>query len=87
MPRSTRSDIDSLLQDARSLELLTDDADVTPDHVQEYWALAADLINLVSDIEQLRATDPAATYEDPALLALRRRLREISSRLMELSVE
>jgi hypothetical protein len=75
------------MEEARSLELLADEAEIAPDRTQDYWALAADLITLVTDIEEFQAASPQASYEDPAMLALRRRLREISSRLMELTVE
>lgn len=87
MPRSTRSDIASLLLEARAIELLADEADVPPHKLQEYWSLAADLINLVVDIEALQAEEPDATYEDPRMLALRRKLRDLTGRLAEISSE
>lgn len=69
------------------MEVLANEADVAPDRVQDYWLLATDLITLVAEIEDLQQSNPHLGYDDPALLALRRRLREISSRLTELSWE
>ena len=86
MPRSHRSDIDTLVQEARAVEMLANEAEVEPTKLQEYWALAADLITLTADIEAFHAASPAATYEDPQLLELRRRLRQITSRLADVSV-
>jgi hypothetical protein len=85
LPKSVRSDIDSLAQEARALELLADEAEVPPERLQQYWDVSADLIGLVTDIEELRAQTPSAGYEDPEMLALRRRVREIASSLAELS--
>jgi glutamate 5-kinase len=76
-----------LLQEARALELLANETDLAAAHLQEYWQLAADLLVLVSDIEALEQTAPSAPEDAPQLLALRRRLREISSRLAALALE
>lgn len=86
MPRSHRSDIDALVQEARAVEMLANEAEVEPTKLQEYWAIAADLITLTADIEALQAATPSAGYDDPQLLDLRRRLRQITSRLAEVSV-
>lgn len=85
MPRSHRSDVDSLVQEARAVEMLANEAEVEPTKLQDYWAIAADLITLTADIEALRTASPATTYDDPQLLELRRRLRQITSRLAEVS--
>lgn len=85
MRRSHRSDIDTLVQEARAVEMLANEAEVEPNRLQEYWALAADLITLTADIEAYGADSPDATYEDPQLLELRRRLRQITSRLADIS--
>lgn len=85
MPRSHRSDVDSLAQEARAVEMLANEADVEPTKLQEYWVIVSDLITLTSDIESLREASPAAPYDDPQLLELRRRLRQITSRLADVS--
>jgi hypothetical protein len=74
-----------LVQEARAVEMLANEAEVEPNKLQEYWALAADLITLTADIEGYQAASPAASYEDPQLLELRRRLRQITSRLADVS--
>jgi hypothetical protein len=76
-----------LLQEARALEMLADEAEVEPSRLQEYWSMAADLITLVNDIEEFEAAHPEAGYDEPDMLALRRRVRGIASRLAQLSVE
>jgi hypothetical protein len=65
--------------------MLANETEVEPSKLQEYWAIAADLITLTSDIEEYQAASPAASYEEPELLELRRRLRQITSRLAEVS--
>lgn len=87
MRRSTRSEAQLLLQEARALELLADEAEVPATKLQEYWSLAADLITLVTDIEDLDASRPDVDFDDPDLLTLRRRVRDIASRLSELTLE
>lgn len=81
MPRGARSDIEMLMQEARAIELLADQTDPSPHTQQRYWDICADLLNLVTDIEHLHTARPTVTYEDPELLVLKRRLREIASRL------
>ena len=49
--------------------------------------MAADLITLVSDIEAFEAANPDAGYDEPEMLALRRRVRGIASRLAQFSSE
>lgn len=87
MSRPTRTDLGSLLQEARAMELLADEIEVPPECVQEYWSTAADLISLVADIEQLQALEPGITYEDARMFSLRHRLRDISARLGELDAD
>lgn len=87
VPRQTRSEIGSLLQEIRALEMLANETEVEPAKLQEYWDVAADLITLTSDVEELEASDPTASYDDPRLLAFRRRMREVASRLGELALE
>jgi hypothetical protein len=81
MPRVSRSDIGTLLQEARAMELLANEVEVPFERTQDYWTLAADLITLVADIEQLQVEHPEVTYEDPQLFSLKQRLRGIASRL------
>lgn len=76
-----------LLQEARALEMLADEAEVETSKLQEYWSMAADLITLVNDIEELEASNPDAGYDEPEMLALRRRVRAIASRLAEIAAE
>ena len=85
MPRSTRSDIASLKQEVEALEVLAREADYSPDRVQEYWSISVDLLHLSQDTETLQRTNPQATYEDPELLQLKRRLRDITYRLTDLT--
>ena len=87
MPRSARPDVQLLLQEVRALEMLAEEAEVPATRLQDYWSLSADLITLVTDIEQFGGANPDAEYDDPAMLALRRRVREVASRLAELSLE
>jgi len=87
MPRQTRTDIGNLLQEARAMELLANEVDVPFDRLQDYWNLAADLITLVADIEQLQLERPDISYEEPELFALKHRLRDIASQLGALDVD
>ena len=84
MPRQARSEIDALLQEARAMELLANETEAPPNRLQEYWQLSADLINLVADIEEQRASQVESATEDVRLLGLRRRMREIAARIAEL---
>jgi len=85
MRRAGRSDVDTLLQEARGLELLASEAEIPVERVQEYWAISADLVTLVMDIEAYLDAHPQATYEDTEMVDLRRRLRNVASRLSELT--
>ena len=85
MPRSSRSEIAVLLQEARGLELLASEVDVPPDRLQDYWDLSSDLITLVTDIEEYERAAPDAGYEDPNLLDLKRRVRALAGRLNSLA--
>jgi hypothetical protein len=87
MPRQARSDVESLLLEVRALELLAEEADVPPSHTQEYWAVAAELISLATDVEEFQRLHPAAGYDEPEMLMFRRRIREIGARLSELALE
>jgi hypothetical protein len=87
VPRSARSDVAALMQEARAVELVVNDAEIDPARLQDYWSLSADLITLVLDIETFQQQSPDAGYDDPELLALRRRLRDITSRLADISVQ
>lgn len=87
MPRSSRSDVSQLVQEARAIELLASEAEVPPERLQEYWALSTDLIALVTDIEAFRTEHPTASNDDPTMFTLRHRLRQIVSRLAEISAD
>lgn len=87
VPRAPRSDVANLLTEVRALEMLANEADVGPNRLQDYWALASDLLILVSDIEEYQALHPTAGYEEPEMLSLRRRMREVAARLAELTLE
>lgn len=87
MRRQGKSEVALLLQEARAVELLANEAEIDPAKLQQYWQLSTDLITLVVDIEQLQQSRPDVGYDEPELLALRRRLRDITSRLSELSAE
>jgi hypothetical protein len=84
MPRRARSDIATLLQEARAMELLANEADVPIERMHEYWSLSADLITLVIDIEEYGVEHPFADYDDPSVFTLKHRLRNIASRLGEM---
>ncbi len=79
-----RSDIAALLQEARAIEMLANEADVPPQRLQEYWDLATDLMVLVTDIEEQQQVNPNTGYDDPLMFTLKQRLRKIISRLAEL---
>lgn len=85
MPRSARSDIGGLLDEVRGLELLASKADVPPDRLEDYWMLSTELITLVLDIEEYERSAPDASYANPALLDLKRRVRELAARLTQLA--
>lgn len=87
VPRPARSDLETLVAEVRALELLANEAEVPSDRIQEYWALAADLITLSVDIVDFQLRSPDAGYEDPEMLALRRRLRDVGARLSQLIVD
>jgi hypothetical protein len=76
-----------LLQEVRAIELLAEEAEIPPTRLQDYWQLSADLITLATDIDQFGGEHPDAEYDDPSVLALRRRVRDLASRLAELSLE
>lgn len=69
------------------MELLANEVDVSVERMQQYWVIAADLITLVTEIEELQAEEPNVTYEDPRLFALKHRLREIASKLGALEID
>jgi hypothetical protein len=85
MPRAARSDIDTLRQEAQAIELLASEADIAADKLEEYWNLSADLIALVTDIEEYRSEQPHAGYDDPVMFTFKQRLRAIVSRLAEMT--
>jgi hypothetical protein len=84
--RSTRSDVTTLKQEARAMELLADEADYPPERLQDYWAISAELITLVAEVDAFAGENPNADFTDPRMLDLRRRLRTIASRLAELTL-
>lgn len=61
------------------------EADVPLERMQDYWALSTTLVALVLDIEQFATEHPAADADDPGVYALRHRLRDIVSRLADLT--
>lgn len=87
MPRAPRSDVHMLLQEARAIELLTSEAEIAPNRLQDYWTLSTDLIALVTEIEDFEREHPSATYEDPAMFTFKHRLRNITARLADMSEE
>ncbi|MGH2449165.1 MAG: hypothetical protein ACRDFS_11275 [Chloroflexota bacterium] len=74
-----------LVLEARAVELVATEADVPPENLPVYWDVSADLISLMADIEEVSVRSPDLPADDPEVLALRRRLRQIVSRLAELS--
>jgi hypothetical protein len=72
------------MQEARAIEIFASEIGVSPEHTQEYWELSTRLITLVADIEELNGRVQQPDEDDPELLALRRRLRDITSRLTEI---
>jgi len=85
VPRPVRSDIAALLQEIRAIELLASEADVSPERLQAYWDLSADLIALVTDVEEYERANPMAGYDDPAMFTFKHRLRGITSRLADVA--
>jgi hypothetical protein len=83
--RPVRSDIATLLQEVRAIELLASEAEVSPERLQAYWDLSADLIALVTEVEEYERENPQASYEDPAMFTFKHRLRGITSRLAEIA--
>lgn len=87
MGRSGRSDVSLLLQEAAGIELLASEADVSPRHLEDYWALSADLIALVTALEEFAAENPNAGADSAEMVTFRQQLRAISSRLHEVTQE
>ena len=87
MPRHTQTEVDLLLQEVRSLELLAEETVVPPEKVQEYWSASAELITLVSDIEAAAVADISLAPGPSELLALRRRLREVAASLAQMLLD
>lgn len=85
MGRSARTDVQLLAQELRAIEMLAEQTEVEPDRMQDYWAASAALITLAADIEDLSTRNPGATFDDPEVLDLRRRLRRIAADLTEMS--
>lgn len=69
------------------MEMLANEIEVAPDRLQDYWDAAADLITLVTDIDEFAATSPSATADDPQVLLLKRRVRDIAARLEEMALD
>ncbi len=87
MPRPVRTDLTSLMQEVRAMELLADEIEVAPSELQSYWDVSADLITLATDVEEYGVYNPGADYEDHEMVEFRRRLRRIAARLGELAQE
>jgi hypothetical protein len=87
LSRQLRSDYKSLLDEARAIELLAEETEVAADRIAEYWSTSADLINLVAEIDELEPSGPTLTFDDPRLSELRRRLRTLAARLVQLASE
>jgi hypothetical protein len=85
MARRARSDIATLLQEIRAIELLASEAEIPAERLQDYWTLSADLIALVTEVEEYAQDHPNASYEDPSMFAFKHRLRAITSRLAEIA--
>jgi hypothetical protein len=78
-----RSEYKILRDEARAIELLAEETEVVAGRLEDYWNASADLINLVVEIDELGAS-AAATSDEARLLELRRRLRGIAARLVEM---
>ncbi len=87
MSRSTRTEVRLLKQEARGLEIVASEAEIEPPQLEAYWALSLDLVALVMDIDAFAERSPDAAQGDPEVTALRHRLRDIGSRLAEVSAE
>jgi hypothetical protein len=87
MSRTARSEVKLLKQEAHGLELVASDAAIEPHRLQEYWALSMDLVALVMDIDAFALSSPEAQEADTEVTALRHRLRDISTRLADMSAE
>ncbi|HZU13171.1 MAG TPA: hypothetical protein VFB58_10065 [Chloroflexota bacterium] len=85
MGRSARSDVQLLVQELRAIEMLAEQTEVEPGRTQDYWATSTELITLAAEIDDLASSDPDATFDDPRLLNLRRRLRRIAADLTEMA--
>jgi hypothetical protein len=83
----TRSEVRLLKQEAQGLELVATEAEVEPNRLQDYWALSMDLVALVMDIDAFADRSPGALEGDPEVIALRHRLRDIASRLADITAE
>lgn len=87
MPRGARAEVTILKQEAQGLELVASEAEVEPHRLQDYWALSMDLVALVMDIEAFAERSPHATEGDSEVIALRHRLRDISTRLADVAAD
>ncbi len=87
MPRSTRSEVELLVQEVRAMEMLANEVEVSPERMQDYWATATELVSLATDVQELAAARRTVAPDDAEVLTVRRRIREIAARLEEMSLE
>lgn len=87
MSRAARSEVRALQQEAQGLELVASDAEIEQNRLQDYWALSMDLVALVLDIDAFALSSPDAGESDPEVIALRHRLRDIATRLVDMTAE
>jgi hypothetical protein len=76
-----------LKEEAQGVELLASEAEIEFARLEDYWALSMELVSLVLDIDAYAASNPHADRDDPEVITLRHRLRDISSRLAEMTVD
>jgi hypothetical protein len=80
----------TLHDDLHLLEVLLAAISPSPEYMEEYWSLSADLLSLSEDLQAAYEAEVAANGEtgsDNLFLALRRRLTLLQARAQVLSLE
>jgi hypothetical protein len=87
VPRRGVTEIRTLRNEARAIELLAENTEVDPRGIEDYWATSAELINVVTEIDELDADSQDVAPDDTRIFELRSRLRTIAARLLELAAD
>ena len=78
----------ALRDDMRAAELLLEDVQIDPADLAAYWAMSAELLSLLQDVEEYLEQRGAASSDDDAALYLskRRRLVALLAKAQEIGI-